>query len=79
MNQKILIEASCIYNIHIGEKWFCGCCKAWRFASRLDSDRLENLKCIMVCKSVLLLLQRRKDKKKILFMWSKFNFLHLGV
>ena len=64
MEQKTLIEASCIYNIHIGEKRFCGCCKAIRFASRLDSDRLENLKCTMVCKSVLLLLQRRKDEKK---------------
>ena len=58
MDQKTFTEASCIYNIHAGENFFCSCC-FWRFVSRLDSDRLKNLKCTLVYTSLLLLLQRR--------------------
>ena len=61
MEQKTFIEAICIYNIHTGENHFCSC-SFWKFVSRLDSDRLKNLKCTLVCTSLLLLLQRRKDQ-----------------
>ena len=54
MEQKN-IETSCIYNIHTGENCFCSCCFE-RFVSRLYSDRLKNLKCTLVCTSLLLLL-----------------------
>ena len=55
MEQKTFIEASCIYNIHTGEKSFCSWC-FWRFVSCLDSGRLKKLKCTLVCTSLLLLL-----------------------
>ena len=55
MEQKTFIEASCINNIHTGEKNFCTCW-FWRFMNRLDLDRLKDLKCTLVCKSPLLLL-----------------------
>ena len=54
MEQKTFI-ASCIYNIHTEESHFCSC-YLWRFVSRLDSDRSKNLKCTLVCTSLLLLL-----------------------
>ena len=46
--------------------------------SRLDSDRLKNLKCTLVCTNFLLLLQTREDQKT-LFMRSRVNFLHVGI
>ena len=55
VEQKSFIEASCIYSIHTGEKHFCSC-YFWRFVSCLDSDRLKNVKCTLVCMSFLLLL-----------------------
>ena len=55
MEQKTFIEARCIYNIHTGRKHFCSC-YFWRFVSHLDSDRLKNMKCSLVCMSLLLLL-----------------------
>ena len=61
MKQKALIEATCIYNIHTGGKIFCSCC-FWRFESRLDSNRLKNLECTLVCTSLLLLLKRIEDQ-----------------
>ena len=55
MEQKKFMEAGYIYNMHTGENYFCGC-YFWRFVSCLDSDRLKNLKCTLVCTSLLLLL-----------------------
>ena len=55
LEQNTFIEASCIYNIHTGGKILCSCC-FWRFVSRLDSDRLKNLKYTLICKGILLLL-----------------------
>ena len=54
MEQKAFIEASCIYNIHTLEKHFLQLlllkvCELFGF-------RLENLKFILVCKNLLLLL-----------------------
>ena len=72
MEQKTFIEASCIYNIHTGENHFCSC-YFWKFVSRLDSDRLKNVKCTLVCTSLFLILQRQKDQI-ILFMWSRFKW-----
>ena len=46
--------------------------------SRLDSDRLKNLNCTLVCTNFLLLLQTREDQKT-LFMRSRVNFLHVGI
>ena len=56
MEQKTFIEASCIHNIHTGERRFCSCCFLRFVVSHLDLDRLKNLKCTLVCTSLLLLL-----------------------
>ena len=53
MEQKTFIEPNCIFNIHTGEKKIS--CYFWRFVSRLNSDKLRNLKCTLVCTSRLLL------------------------
>ena len=42
MELKILIEASCIYNMHTGEKDFCSYYFR-RFVSRFDSNRVTKL------------------------------------
>ena len=54
MEQKTYIEASRVCNIHTREKKFCSC-YFWRLVNHLDSDRLKNLKCALVCTSLLLL------------------------
>ena len=42
MKQKTFIKASCIYNIHTGEIFFCSC-YFWRFVSRFDSNKETKL------------------------------------
>ena len=71
------IEASYIFNIHIGEEtffnWFF-----WRFVNHFDSDRVKNLKCTLVCTGPICF-YREETTKQILFTRSKFNFLRVCV
>ena len=64
---KNIHQSSSIYHIDTGRKVFYSCC-FWRFVSCLDLDRLKNLKCTLVCRSLLLLLYRREGQIIIVYV-----------
>ena len=77
MEEKTFIEASCVYNMHTGGNVFRSC-YFWRFVSRFFWDRVKKLVFTLVCVSVLCI-SRDEATKQLLFMRSKFNFLHADI
>ena len=76
MEQKTFIEASCIYNIHTGKKFFCSC-YFWRFSFRFT--QIKKLEVYFgLYQSSFTFIEKRKPNKYC-FMWSKFNFLHVSI
>ena len=78
MEQKTLIEASCIYNIHTGEKMFCSCylkkvCESFKFGQIKKLEVYFGL-----YESSFTFIEKRRQNKYFLCEVSLL-FLHAGI